>query len=47
VDCAIAANAGYIITNDAHFNMLKNITFPKVNMLTLQAFISLLSKSNL
>ena len=43
VDCAIAANADYIITNDAHFNVLKNITFPKVNILTLQAFITLLT----
>lgn len=47
VDCAIAANADYIITNDAHFNVLKNITFPKVNTLTLQEFISLLSTSYL
>ena len=41
VDCAIAANADYIITNDAHFNVLKNITFPRVNVLTLQQFIEL------
>jgi len=43
VDCAIAANADYIITNDAHFNILKNIAFPKVNVLTLQQFIELVN----
>lgn len=47
VDCAIAANADYIITNDAHFNVLRNIAFPKVNILTLHEFISLLSTSEL
>jgi putative PIN family toxin of toxin-antitoxin system len=43
VDCAIAANADYIITNDAHFNILKNIAFPRVNTLTLQQFIQLIT----
>lgn len=31
VDCAIAAEAEYLVSNDAHFNVLKNETFPKVN----------------
>lgn len=39
VDCAIAANADYIVTNDKHFNVLKDIAFPKVNIITLQEFI--------
>ncbi len=43
VDCAIAANADYIITNDAHFSVLKNIPFPRVNILTLQQFIKLVN----
>lgn len=42
VDCAIAANADYIITNDNHFSVLKNITFPRVNVLTLQQLITVL-----
>ena len=42
VDCAIAANADYIITNDNHFSVLKNIPFPRVNVLTLQQLIAIL-----
>lgn len=28
VDCAVAGNANYIVSNDAHFNELKKIDFP-------------------
>lgn len=42
VDCAIAADADYIITNDRHFNILETIPFPKVETLTLQAFQKIL-----
>ena len=38
VDCAIAANAHYIATNDHHFNILKNIPFPKVNVVNVSEF---------
>lgn len=38
VDCAIAANAEYIITDDAHFKILKRIAFPKVLCLRLEEF---------
>ena len=30
VDCAIASNADYIVTNDKHFNILTKIDFTKV-----------------
>ncbi len=33
VDCAIAANANYIVTHDKHFNILKNIDFPKIEII--------------
>jgi putative PIN family toxin of toxin-antitoxin system len=36
VDCAIAANAKYLVSNDKHFRVLKNIDFPKVSLLTVQ-----------
>jgi putative PIN family toxin of toxin-antitoxin system len=42
VDCAIAANADFIITNDKHFDILKSIDFPIVNTLTLQEFLLML-----
>jgi putative PIN family toxin of toxin-antitoxin system len=43
VDCAIAANADYIITHDKHFDVLQTIPFPRVNILTLHQFIQLLN----
>ena len=39
VDCAIAADAEYIVTNDKHFNPLKNIPWPKVEIIRLEEFI--------
>lgn len=38
VDCAIAANADFIITNDGHYNILGSIDFPKLTTKTLQEF---------
>jgi len=43
VDCAIASNADYIITDDKHFKVLASIGFPKVNVLSKQEFLTLLS----
>lgn len=42
VDCAFAANADYIITNDSHFNVLKTIDFPSIPILRLEEFKDLL-----
>lgn len=38
VDCAIAANAHYLVSNDGHFNVLDQINFPKVNWMKLADF---------
>lgn len=38
VDCAVASNVDYLITNDKHFNVLKDIAFPKVNIKTIEEF---------
>lgn len=38
VDCAITANADYIVTEDSHFNHLKSIPFPQLKVLTLDEF---------
>jgi putative PIN family toxin of toxin-antitoxin system len=40
VDCAIAADAEYIVTNDSHFNILKEIDWPKVLVITIKEFAS-------
>ncbi len=42
VDCAIAANAEFIVTNDSHYKCLRNIDFPKVECIGLEIFNNLL-----
>ena len=42
VDCAISAGADYIVTEDNHFNHLKQIPFPQLNVLTLDEFLETL-----
>ena len=38
VDCAISANAVYIVSNDRHFNILRDIEFPKINVIDIDTF---------
>lgn len=42
VDCAFAANATYIVSDDSHFDVLKEIQFPKLLVLKLIRFLELL-----
>ena len=42
VDCALACNAKYIVTEDTHFAALADIDFPKVDVISLLDFISIL-----
>ena len=42
VDCVIAANAEYLVSNDSHFKVLEQISFPKVNLLHLKSFCRML-----
>ena len=37
-DCALNAGADYIITNDKHFNILKEMDFPYVKIIDIVAF---------
>ncbi len=37
-DCAIAAGAEYLVTNDRHFNPLKKMVFPKINIVNEDEF---------
>ncbi len=39
VDCAIATGAKFLVSNDKHFNILKEISFPKVELLNIDEFI--------
>lgn len=45
VDLAIAGNADYLVTNDKHFNDLKELEFPKVNIVNIEEFKSVVSPS--
>lgn len=42
VDCAVAGNVDYLISNDKHFNELKAVEFPKLIVLTIDEFMDLL-----
>ena len=45
VDCAIASNAEYIVTNDSHFNVLKEIDWPKVLVVTIKEFANQIDRT--
>ena len=47
VDCAFAAGATYIVSDDSHFNVLRDITYPKLLVLRLKEFIEALQKEDL
>ncbi len=40
VDCAIAAGAKCIVTNDRHYDVLKSIPFPRVDVVSLIEFVN-------
>lgn len=40
VDCAVAADAEYIVTNDVHFNILNEIPWPKVSIIKIKDFVN-------
>ncbi len=42
VDCAIQANARYIVTNDHHYDVLRQIEFPKVGIIKLIDFLQMI-----
>ncbi len=44
VDCAIQANARYIVTQDRHYDVLKDIKFPQVDVINIDLFLDFLNK---
>ncbi len=44
VDCAFAAQATYIVSDDSHFDELREIDFPKLLVLKLKEFIAFLEE---
>jgi len=43
VDCAIAANANFIVTDDGDFRVLAKIDFPKVQVISADDFVEILT----
>ena len=39
VDCAFAAGADYLVSEDSHFDVLRKTPFPKLNLVTLDEFM--------
>jgi putative PIN family toxin of toxin-antitoxin system len=40
VDCAFAAGADYLVSEDCHFRVLHDTPFPKLNLVTLDEFLA-------
>ena len=38
-DCAFAAGADYLVSEDSHFNVLRDLPFPQLNLVTLDEFL--------
>ena len=45
VDCAITANARYIVSNDKHYNILKQIPYPTIDVISIKEFAKLIQKN--
>jgi putative PIN family toxin of toxin-antitoxin system len=43
-DCALNAGADYIVTNDKHFNILKEMDFPYVKVVDIETFKQILTE---
>lgn len=43
-DVAVAGNADYLVTNDAHFSEAEKLAFPKVQIITAEEFLNLIEK---
>jgi len=43
-DVAVAGNADFLVTNDAHFNEIKNLGFPTVNIISADDFLKIILK---
>lgn len=42
-DAAVAGNADYLVTNDAHFNEAKHADFPKINIISGEVFLNIVN----
>lgn len=42
VDCAVASNARFIVTEDSHYDVLQNLDFPRVDVIKLDEIIRII-----
>jgi len=40
IDCAFAAGADYLVSEDSHFDILRRTPFPQLNLVTLDEFLN-------
>ncbi|HSC36517.1 MAG TPA: PIN domain-containing protein, partial [Chitinophagaceae bacterium] len=40
-DVAVAANADYLVTNDAHFNEAEKLAFPRITIISADTFLAM------
>ena len=43
VDCAVAANADFIVTDDRDFRVLERVAFPKIRVISAYDFVEMLT----
>ena len=46
VDCFIAGSGNYLVTNDRHFNPLKEVPFPKIKIINIDEFLEIILKKD-
>ena len=44
VDCAFAANAEYLVSDDKHFKILEKTPFPQLNLVRMAEFLPIVSQ---
>ena len=42
VDCAVASNAKFIVTEDSHYDVLQDLDFPRVDVIKLDEIIQII-----
>lgn len=45
VDCAVVSGSDFIVTNDKHYNVLKQVDFPTIHTIKAEDFVLLLINS--
>ena len=42
VDCAFKTNARFIVTEDRHYDVLRQVKYPKINVIDIESFLEYL-----